>query len=91
MVQVQVAGRITTNRNVGERLEVEVDIYEISLQAGDRILLCSDGLWEMVIDSEIQSVLESAANPQDACDILIEKANLAGGEDNISVVSVWMA
>lgn len=78
-------------RNLGDRAEVEVDVYEISLQVGDRLLLCSDGLWEMVVDEEIQQVMQVAANPQEVCDILIEKANLAGGEDNISTVAVWMA
>ncbi len=77
-------------RNLGERSTVEVDIYEQVLQAGDRLLLCSDGLWEMVLDAEIAKMMLQSANPQEACDRLVEAANLAGGEDNISVIVVWM-
>jgi serine/threonine protein phosphatase PrpC len=78
-------------RNLGERPDVEVDIYEITLQAKDRLLLCSDGLWEMVLDAEIQQVLQTSVDPQEACDRLVDAANLAGGQDNISVVCVWIA
>ncbi|MEW5872089.1 MAG: PP2C family serine/threonine-protein phosphatase [Chloroflexota bacterium] len=77
-------------RNLGDRATVEVDIFECALQAGDRLLLCSDGLWEMVLDAEMAKLLLQSANPQEACDRLVEAANLAGGEDNISVISVWM-
>ena len=77
-------------RNLGERPEVDVDIYEVQLRAKDRLLLCSDGLWEMVLDPEIQQIMLSATDPQEACDQLVEAANLAGGQDNISVVCVWM-
>lgn len=78
-------------RTLGERPDVEVDIYECDLRTGDRLLLCSDGLWEMVLDPEIQQLVQQATNPQEACDRLLEAANLAGGEDNISTVAVWMA
>ncbi len=78
-------------RNLGDRPEVEVDIYEVQLQAKDRFLLCSDGLWEMVLDPEVQQILQTSMDPQEACDRLVEAANLAGGQDNISVVCVWMA
>ena len=77
-------------RNLGQREKVDVDIYEIQLQAKDRLLLCSDGLWEMILDSEIGEILQSSTDPQDACDRLVNAANLAGGLDNISVVCVWM-
>jgi protein phosphatase len=78
-------------RTLGERAEVAIDVYELNLREGDRLLLCSDGLWEMVLDPEIQQAMQQATNPQEASDRLIEAANLAGGEDNISVVTVWMA
>jgi serine/threonine protein phosphatase PrpC len=78
-------------RTLGEHPAVEVDVHEHPLRMGDRLILCSDGLWEMVLDQEIQQILIQSSNPQEACDRLIEAANLAGGEDNISVVSVWMA
>lgn len=78
-------------RTLGEKAVVEVDVFECPLRQGDRLILCSDGLWEMTLDPEINQILTTATNPQEACDRLIDAANLAGGEDNISVVSVWMA
>jgi serine/threonine protein phosphatase PrpC len=77
-------------RSLGDRASVEIDIFECPLQVGDRLLLCSDGLWEMVYDPEILQIMERSANPQEACDRLVEAANLAGGVDNISVAAVWI-
>jgi protein phosphatase len=76
-------------RTLGEKSPLEVDIYERKLMNGDRLLLCSDGLWEMVLDEEIEKILLQAASPQAACDRLVEAANAAGGEDNTGVVVVW--
>jgi len=77
-------------RTLGDKLALEVDIFERSLGNGDRLLLCSDGLWEMVLDHEIERILNQATNPAAACDRLIEAANQAGGADNIGVVVVWL-
>jgi len=60
----------------------------LTLDVGDRLLLCCDGLWEMVNDNLIEDTLLEYYDPQAACDRLIEMANLAGGEDNISVIVV---
>jgi protein phosphatase len=67
-----------------------VDLFTLTLQKGDQMILCSDGLWEMVPDSEIRRIVEKARTPQQACDALIEAANRAGGEDNIAVIVVKM-
>jgi serine/threonine protein phosphatase PrpC len=75
-------------RSLGEDEELEVDIYLQELQPGDRLLLCSDGLWEMVHDPFIEDVLLERFDPQQACDKLLDLANMAGGEDNISVIVV---
>ncbi len=77
-------------RCMGHNPDVEVDTFTRQLRAGDALLLCSDGLWEMVLDDEIQRIVESARSPQKACDALIEAANRAGGEDNIGVIVVEM-
>jgi serine/threonine protein phosphatase PrpC len=77
-------------RTLGDKLEVEVDIFTETLVPGDQLLLCSDGLWEMVLDDEIVKILQASRTPQSACDRLIEAANNGGGEDNISVIVIWL-
>lgn len=75
-------------RSLGDRPGVEVDTFIQELKPGDRLVLCSDGLWEMVRDEGIADALMAEANPQLACERLVEHANIAGGEDNISVIIV---
>ncbi|MDY7079521.1 MAG: SpoIIE family protein phosphatase [Chloroflexota bacterium] len=75
-------------RCLGHKPDVEVDTFTRQLQAGDVLVLCSDGLWEMVLDDEIQHIVAAARSPQKACDALVEAANRAGGEDNIAVIVV---
>jgi len=77
-------------RCLGHQLAVEVDTFTLQLRRGDRLVLCSDGLWEMVPDEEMQSIVERSRSPQRACDALVEAANRAGGEDNIAVIVVEM-
>jgi PPM family protein phosphatase len=66
--------------------EVEVDIFTERLQDGDVLLLCSDGLWEMVKDAQMESIITEVTDLVEACDLLIQRANENGGEDNITVV-----
>jgi serine/threonine protein phosphatase PrpC len=75
-------------RSLGEKQEVEVDTFVEPLQAGDRVLLCSDGLSGMVSDSDMAAVLASEPDPQAAAQRLVELANAHGGVDNISVIVV---
>lgn len=74
-------------RAVGQPEDLEVDVVTRSLKRGERVLLCSDGLWNMV-SQEVIGELTSLEDPQVACRALVDAANAAGGEDNISVVLV---
>lgn len=75
-------------RCLGDRPVVEVDTAVIPLVGGDRLILCSDGLWEMLRDEGIEDVVLQETHPQLACDRLLKHANAAGGEDNISAIVV---
>src|SRR6266478_2013538 len=67
---------------------VDPDVFNVALRSGDSLLLCSDGLWEMVRHQELLKVLEENSDAQKICDILIDLANANGGEDNITAVLV---
>jgi PPM family protein phosphatase len=70
---------------------IEVDIFHQTLQRGDTLLLCSDGLWEMVKQQDLLKVLSEQRSPQKICEILIDMANANGGEDNITAVVVHVS
>lgn len=73
-------------RAVGYELDLLVDTYELDLVESDTVLLCTDGLTNMIEETKILEIINNAENPQAACDTLIENANNRGGEDNVTVV-----
>ncbi|MGC9359391.1 MAG: protein phosphatase 2C domain-containing protein [Anaerolineae bacterium] len=73
-------------RSIGDQPEVQADLYRLTLSPGDRLILCSDGLWEMARDDGLEEGLLAEPDPQRASDRLCRLANLAGGEDNISII-----
>ena len=75
-------------RCVGNKDGVEVDWFTVELRAGDSLLLCSDGLWEMVRDPMMERILISSADMHQASERLVQAALHGGGVDNISVVTV---
>lgn len=77
-------------RTIGDKQKVEIDTTAVALSPGDYLLLCSDGLNGMVSDEAIRQHVINAPSPQSACDKLVEAANAAGGEDNITVILVQM-
>lgn len=73
-------------RSLGEKQDVEVDIFQVPLQPGDILLLCCDGLWEMTRDHVIENILHTMPDLAQAGQALIQAALDGGGDDNISVV-----
>jgi protein phosphatase len=82
------AHRLTQALGVGP---VRPSCSRITLQPGDRVLLCSDGLTGMLDDESIGTVLERFKDPEQACKALVWAANEVGGRDNITVVVVAVA
>jgi PPM family protein phosphatase len=75
-------------RALGVDPEVEVDVHVLELTPGDRILLCSDGLFGMIDDGQIRSAMKDEADPQKAAERLCQEAVEAGGSDNVTAVVV---
>jgi serine/threonine protein phosphatase PrpC len=74
-------------RSLGERENVEIDPFVVPIQPGDRLLLCSDGLWDMVRDPLIEGVIkQNSSDLNKTADGLIQAALDGGGEDNVSII-----
>jgi protein phosphatase len=77
---------VITNAIGGASPEVRVEVHQLYLEAGDCLLLCSDGLTEMVPEPEIAAVLRDEPEPERACRRLVNRANEAGGRDNVTMI-----
>jgi serine/threonine protein phosphatase PrpC len=77
-------------RAVGTETEVKVDLNELNLLGGDILVLCTDGLTNMVRDEEILSVVLAGQDPAVAGQRLVELANEGGGQDNITAVVAYI-
>ena len=75
-------------RAIGAKDDVEVDFFEYRLQKGDIILMCTDGLTNMVDDDEIFRIVKGGRDVVETAMQLVEKANENGGKDNIGIVLV---
>lgn len=84
-------GHVLLNNFGAERNDVRAQVHHFMLEAGDRLLLCTDGLTDMVSDEELAMVLKETAAAQAACDRLIEMALDHGGKDNITVLVAAVA
>ena len=80
--------RNVVTRALGIDRHVVADAHTVHLRPGDRVLLCSDGLTSMLPDADIAAILAAQPAPQATGWALIEAANGAGGEDNITVAIV---
>lgn len=76
-------------RSLGEKEAAEIDLFQQRLTPGDKLLLCCDGLWEMIRDPDIEQVLRHDDLPQ-VTSKLVEMANENGGVDNITAIVVKM-
>src|SRR5215471_3403059 len=75
-------------RSLGAEQVIPVDSFREQLQPGDTLLLCSDGLWEMVRDPLIQQILRKGADPSETSKTLLHAALNGGGADNVSVIVI---
>jgi protein phosphatase len=71
---------------VGQTAAMEPELHTYRLDRGDRVLLCSDGLWDMLPDRRIQEIVSGTTGIDNVCTNLIAEANDAGGRDNVTVV-----
>jgi serine/threonine protein phosphatase PrpC len=77
---------VITNAVGGHEPGVKVECHRLELEPDDTLLLCSDGLTEMVPDDRITAVLRAEQEPRTACERLVAEANELGGKDNVSVI-----
>ncbi|MCM1262767.1 MAG: Stp1/IreP family PP2C-type Ser/Thr phosphatase [Butyrivibrio sp.] len=78
-------------RAIGAQDTVEADIFTLEVRVGDMILLCSDGLTNMIEDEDILKILKSGESLKDMAEELVRTANNNGGKDNISLIIIERA
>jgi serine/threonine protein kinase len=84
----------TSNKNkqlyryLGQSSQVQVDYFECEMEINDLVLVCTDGLWHMLRDNRIEELLARGGDLQKLARSLVDEANLAGGEGNVSVILV---
>lgn len=84
------ANKSKITRAVGAEESVLIDSFEVELLGNEYVLLCSDGLTNMVEDEKIYNIVSSGAGVRASAKRLIEEANLSGGSDNISILLIDM-
>ena len=75
-------------RAIGAEEDIEVDFFRVRLEKGDFVLLCSDGLTNMIEDEEIRMILQGQRDIVEKAEALVEAANQNGGKDNIAVILI---
>ena len=78
--------RSVITRALGSDAHLHPDIYEINVETGDRLLICSDGLSGMIFDDQIENTLGRVQDPQRCASQLVNEAIAAGGHDNVTVI-----
>jgi len=77
---------VVTNVVGGDKPGVKVETQKLQVKTGDRLLLCTDGLPNMVSEDMIGRILRELDDPEKSCELLVAKAKEAGGKDNITAV-----
>ena len=80
--------RSVITRALGSDPNMRADTYSMHISTGDKLMLCSDGLYSMVEDALIEQIMQSSPDTQNCCDALVEAALAAGGLDNVTVIVV---
>lgn len=81
--------RQVLSRAIGFSFTQDPEYHATAIQPGNKVLLCSDGLWSMLDDRQIEKILKESASPEEACDVLVHKGNEAGGKDNITALVIF--
>lgn len=80
--------RSVITRALGSDPHMAADLYELNVESGDRLLICSDGLTTMLLDETIETILGRIDDPQRCASTLVSEANGAGGYDNTTTIVV---
>ncbi|MDF2485931.1 MAG: hypothetical protein K0R46_2099 [Herbinix sp.] len=85
--------RVHPNKNIitraiGANITVEPDFFEVNLEVGDTVLMCSDGLTNMLEDETIERIIRENEDPEVAAETLVKCANENGGKDNIAIIII---
>jgi len=77
------------NNNLKKLFILQATLLTLKLKTGDKLLLCSDGLWSMVDDAQIHTILKETSSPEADANTLVDEANKAGGKDNITALVMF--
>jgi serine/threonine protein phosphatase PrpC len=75
-------------RYLGQDNRIQIDYFHHPVELNDLVLLCTNGLWHMLRDAHINEILAQGGDPQKIARILVDEANLAGGDGNVSAIVV---
>lgn len=80
----------TLTRCIGQKEDLEIDQFTTRLEAGDRLLICSDGAGKVVEEERLEAMVNESPTAEQACHAVVEEALDQGGPDNISVVAIYI-
>jgi protein phosphatase len=75
-------------RTVGTERDIDIDIFKVELKSGDRVMMCSDGLWGEVEDRDMEAIMNTYSDPRISARELVRAAHHGGGKDNVTLMIV---